>query len=332
MAWTWSAATFLLVLANLAVAVGLNRWNKWFFDALERRESNTLLTAVVTIIVLVVAGAGLAVLMVRCRMTLQIRWREWITGELLNRWMSDERYYRLAITDVKQINPEYRMADDVRMATELIVDFAISFVNAVLTAITFVGILFFVGGSLKLSFWDYTIWIPGYVAIAAVIYASAVSSITYFVGRPLVDADATKNEGEAQFRYELTRIRENSESIVRIKGAGDERKRLNETFLDLVKRWMAVVRHQSNLTWVLNGNVFFSPIFALLLATPKYLTGELSLGSVMQIATAFVAVLGALNWFTENFIRLAEWSASARRVEELHRAIDELDVASLTGR
>ena len=325
-AWFWTIAAFLLLLANLAVNVGFNRWNRWFFDALEQRDGGTLFTATVTIVGLVAVGAAFAVLMVRCRMTLQVKWRQWLTGEALARWLSEQRYYRLAVTDEEQINPEYRIADDMRMASEPIVEFALGFVNALLTAVTFVGILFWVGGSLQVNVFGQSWWIPGYIAIAAVIYAAVVSSLTYFVGKPLVDRVADKNEGEAQLRYELTRVRENAESIALIKGADDERQRLNETFSDLVARWAAVIRHQSNLTWMLNSNVFFSPVLPLLLATPKYLSGEMTLGSVMQVAAAFTAVLAALNWFTENFLRLAEWSASARRIAELDQAIDDMDV------
>jgi putative ATP-binding cassette transporter len=324
-AWFWTGAALLLLLANLAVNVGINRWNKWFFDALEAKDGTTLRLALVTIVALVAAGAAFAVGMVRCRMTLQVKWRQWVTEVLLKRWLSDQRYYRLAITDEEQLNPEYRMADDVRMATEPVVEFAAGFVNALLSAIAFVSILFVVGGGIALPIAGSSIWIPGYLAIAAVLYAACVSLLTYLIGSPLVDRVAAKNEAEAQFRYELTRIRENAESIALIKGADDERDRLNETYGDAVKRWMHVVSQNCHLTWILNSNSFFAPIVPLLLSAPKYLAGEMTLGSVMQAAAAFTAVLTALNWFAENFIRLAEWSASARRVQELNVALDQMD-------
>lgn len=324
-AWFWTGAALALLLANLVVNIGINRWNKWFFDALEAKDADTLLLALMTIVGLVAVGAAFAVGMVRCRMTLQVKWRQWLTGHLLSRWLADQRYYRLAITDEDQLNPEYRIADDVRMATEPVVEFAAGFVNALLSAIAFVSILFVVGGSIELQVAGTTLWIPGYLAIAAVIYATCVSLLTYYIGSPLVDRVAAKNEAEAQFRYELTRVRENAESIALIKGADDERDRLTETFADAVTRWMRVVSQNCHLTWILNSNSFFAPIVPLLLTAPKYLAGQMTLGSVMQAAAAFTAVLTALNWFAENFIRLAEWSASARRVQELNVALDEMD-------
>lgn len=317
----WSVGALLLIFCNLAVNVGLNQWNRWFFDALERKQGDTLLLASGLLLLLIIAGAAFAVAMVKFKMTLQLSWRQWLTGELLGRWLSDQRYYRLEIANDEAISPEYRIADDVRLATEPVVDFAIGFINAALAALTFVSILFVVGGSITV--WGVTI--PGYIAIAAVLYAVAVSAGTFFVGRPLVRRVADKNEAEAQFRYELTRLRENAESIALIKGDADERRRTAETFSDVVRRWIKVINQHCHLTWILNANAFFAGTLPILLATPKYLAGELTLGAMMQMASAFTAVLGALNWFAENYIRIAEWSASARRVDELVAALAEID-------
>jgi ABC-type uncharacterized transport system fused permease/ATPase subunit len=110
--------------------------NKWFFDALERKDGSTMTAAILAIIALVVVGPACAVAMIRCRMTLQVKWRQWLTGELLDRWLSEQRYYRLAVTDEEQINPEYRIAEDLRLASEPVVEFVIGFINALLAAVT----------------------------------------------------------------------------------------------------------------------------------------------------------------------------------------------------
>ena len=320
-AWTCSLAALTLILANLFVAIGLNSWNRSFFDALERKDSSTLLTSIALFLGLIATGAAFAVAMVKCRMTLQVRWREWLTGQLMSRWLGEQRYYRLAITDEGRINPEYRLAEDARLATEPVVEFIIGFINALLAAVTFISILFVVGGSVSVPMFGEQWTIPGYIALAAVAYAAAMSGITYLVGRPLVDLIGAKNEAEAQFRFEATRVRENAESIALIKGDDDERARLMDTFGQNVTRWIAVVRQYSLLTWIMNSNAFMAPLIPVFLAAPKYFAGQLTLGAVMQIAAAFIAVLQALNWFVENFIRLAEWSASARRVNEFDCAL-----------
>ena len=325
-AWFWTVMALALIFANLAVSIGLNRWNRWFFDSLEKKQGDQLLTALAVFVGLIVLGAGCAAMMVKCRMTLQVRWRAWITDHLTNRWLDQQRYYRLAITDDKQINPEFRLAQDVQLAAEPMVEFTIGFINALLSAIAFASILFVVGGAITIPLLGREISIPGYIALAAIVYAVVVSSITYMIGNPMVGKVAAKNEAEAQFRYELTRVRENAESIALIKGDADEKKRLGATFERLLQRWIEVVTQHTRLTWLLNANAFFAPVVPLLLATPKYLSGDMTLGAMMQLAAAFTAVLGALNWFTDNYIRLAEWSASAKRVDELYVALELVSV------
>lgn len=320
-AMLWSGAALVLLLCNLVVGVGLNQWNRWFFDALERKDGATLLVAVAAFPVLIALGAAFAVAMVKARMTLQVSWRAWLTAMLLDRWLADERYYRLEQTHGAELSPEYRIAEDVRLATEPVVDLVIGFLNALLAAVTFISILLVVGGSITIS----GVTIPGYIALAAIAYAAAVSASAHLIGRPLVDRVADKNESEAQFRYELTHLRENAESIARSEGGESERRRARDMLAVVVSRWVKVIIQHCRLTWILNANAFFAGTLPLLLAAPKYLAGEMTLGAMMQLASAFTTVLGALNWFTENYIRLAEWAASARRVDQLRAALEAID-------
>ena len=325
-AWFWTIGAIFLIMATLAVSLGMNHWNRWFFDSLEKKQSGNLVTALVAFVGLIAVGAVCAAATVKCRMTLQVTWRAWLTRQLTGKWLDQQRFYRLAITDEKGLNPEFRLADEVRLATEPVVDLSIGFINSVLSAIAFVGILFAVGGSITLPLFGHDITIPGYIAVAAFVYAATVSTLMLVLGNPLVGKVETKNEAEAQFRYELTRVRENAETIALVKGDADEKKRLSTTFERTVRSWLDVITQNARLTVVMNSSAFFAPVVPLLLATPKYLAGGMSLGEVMQVAAAFMSVLGALNWFTDNYMRLAEWSASARRVDELYVALELVSV------
>lgn len=320
-AWLLTGGVLGVLLVNLAIAYGLNLWNRWFFDALEKREIAQLKTAVLVFVALIASGAAAAVAMVYVRMTLQLAWRAWVTDHLLSRWLTDQRYYKLAIADETATTPESRITDDVRLATDPAVEFATGFINSVMSAVTFAGVLFFVGGSITIGGWT----IPGYIAIAAILYAVCVSTAIFLIGRPLADAIDAKNEAEAQFRFGLTRVRENVESIALIRGDEDELLKSREGFQTIAAQTRRVIRNHCNLTWMLNANAFFAGTFALLLAVPKYLAGDLTLGAIMQIASAFTAVLTALNWFAENFIPVAQWRASARRVAVLTTAFAALD-------
>ena len=324
-AWFLITGVLVFALANLAAALGVNRWNRFFFDAIENKQVGLVYLGVGIIVLLAVASAAASVGLVHMRMRFALRWRQWITGHLIERWLADRRFYQLNIVGGDASNPEYRIADDVRLATEPLVDFLIGLTNAILAAVAFLGVLWAVGGSLRIGAGGSEHVIPGYMVWAAIVYSTITSLGMYFLGRPLIAAVESKNTGEAQLRYELTRVRDSAENIALIGGDEDERLRLKETFGDLATRWIRVIVRQARMTWIFNGSTVLSPAVPLLLGAPKYLAGELSLGELMQVATAFAQVQIALNWLADNAIRLAEWFASAQRVVELRRMLENLE-------
>ncbi|MDU0343402.1 ABC transporter ATP-binding protein/permease [Bosea rubneri] len=324
-AWFWSislaSAIILAVFANVTV----NRWNGWFFDALEKKDGESALIAMAVFPVLVLIAAGLGVVILVSRETFQVHWRAWVTARLADGWIGERRFYRLGLSGYEPANPEYRIADDVRWATEPVVDFAIGLLSAVITAITFIGILWSIGGSLTVSAGGTTFEIPAYMVLAAIVYAVLVSSLITWVGRPLPRLIAARNEGEARLRFSLMRIRDHGETIALSRSETGERRAVAATYDNLVGRWLAMIRQRGRLTWITNGSGALVPVVPLLLAAPKYLSGEMSLGDVVQVAAAFVAVQNAFNWVLDNFMRIAEWLASARRVNELAVALGALD-------
>jgi putative ATP-binding cassette transporter len=323
-AWLLTAAVALLVLLTLGVQLGINYWNRLFYDALDRRDGAALLKNVFLALGLVGAAAAVAVCLVHARMRLQIKWRGWVTRRLIGYWLTDRRFYQMSVVENEGSNPEFRITDDTRLATEPIVDFAIGLATAALTAAAFVGILWSVGGTITIPVGG-GIAIPGYMVIAAFAYSGVASVSTLIISRTLVERVAEKNEGEAELRYELTRVRESAETIALLGGDADEEARLGVTIGALLEQWIKVAVQQTRLTWIINGNSVFAPIVPLLLGAPKYLSGSLSLGELMQLASAFVQVQVALNWLVENSIRLAEWNASARRVGALAAVLKSFD-------
>ncbi len=315
-AWLLAAAMLGLLLLNLLVNIGLNRWHRWFFDMLERREGGRLLLAIGVLAALILSGAAFAVAMVRCRMTLQLEWRRWLTSRLLSLWSNGNAGGLAHLTGENHGSPEYRLVEDARLALDPLVDLSIGLANSVILGVTFVGILITLGGSMNVELPGLTITIPGYLAIAAVAYAVLASVSMHIIGQPLIRRVAEKNEAEAQFLFELTRQVESKVSDRR-PGPRAALEQVNAIFEVLVHRWRPVIREHCRLTWLTNSNSFLAPFLPLVLAAPKYVTGELTLGAVMQAAAAFTVVLGALNWLTDNYVRVAEWSASARRVDEL---------------
>jgi putative ATP-binding cassette transporter len=323
-AWLLTLGVLAFVLANLAAALGVNRWNKFFFDALEQKNLGNVYLGIGIVLALTVASAAASVGQVHMRMRLQLRWRQWLTGHLIDRWLRDRRFYQLNIIGGEASNPEFRIADDARLAIEPLVDFAHGITNAVLAAAAFIGVLWAVGGSIRIDAFGGVV-IPAYMVLAAVLYSGVTSLATILIGRPLIRRTEAKNTGEAQLRYELTRVRDSAENIALIGGDDDERARLKQTFAELARRWIRVIIQQARMTWISYSNLVLAPAVPLILGAPKYLSGELSLGELMQVATAFTQVQVALNWLVDNAIRLAEWFASAQRVTELTDALQDLE-------
>jgi putative ATP-binding cassette transporter len=262
-----------------------------------------------------------------CRLTLQARWRRWLTASLARQWLEQRRFYQMNIAAPEIDSPEFRMTDDVRIATEPLVDFAIGLSNALLMAAVFVGVLWTTGGAITV----FGITIPGYFVVCAATYAVFTSGLMAMLGRPLIRYTGAKNAGEAQIRFELVRVRENAESIALIGGEEDEARSVEARLDEVLDRWSKVIVQQARMTWIIHGNTVLAPVVPLLLGAPKYLDGSLSLGALMQIAAAFLQVQLALNWLVENYIRLAEWVASAGRVAGFAAACDALAKATSPG-
>jgi putative ATP-binding cassette transporter len=310
-----------MIIAGIAVQYGINDWNAYFFNALDRRDEDDVFWAIGLFIALVLLSSGVAVVQLIGRMRLQVQWRQWLTARLVGRWLEEGRFYRLSISAPNIDSPEFRIADDARMATEPVVNFASGIMNAVLTAAVFFGVLWTVGGSARIGDFE----IPGFMMIAAVIYAVLMSGSMVVFGKPLIAWIETKNATEARLRHEMVRVRENAESIAMLGGVSDEQRGIGAAMQGVVGAWRGVIMQLAHMTWLTNTNSVAAPMVPLLLGAPNYLNGTMSLGALMQTAAAFVQVQVALNWLVDNYSGIAEWLASVQRVVGLWTALTDLD-------
>ena len=331
-AWTLTLGLAAALLLSTAATVALNHWNRWFFDALERRDVETVTHAVFVFALIIVAMAAIGVLIVLARETLQVRWRAWIVEHLVNRWLGKQRFYHLNVSGKEPPNPEYRISDDTRWATEPLVDLGIGLVLAIAGAAAFISILWSVGGAISVSLGSWgTLTIPAYMVWVALAYGSLASGLMLWVGAPLVGYVGRKNEAEGYFRFAMMRIRDNAESVALMDGGRYEQAILGRFYDTVVARWLAIVWQHGHLTWITNSCGPMKPIVPLLFLAPKYLSGDLTLGQVTQLAAAFVEVQIAISWVVDNYNRVAEWYASARRVMDIVDACDASDRATAAG-
>jgi len=325
LAWSLTLPIIVLVFINLGLQFGLNDWTRRFFDALERRQELVILHLIGWFLLLVAGIAFVAVMLTVLRMRLTIRWREWLTRKLLGLWLNENRVGRLREAGLEPANPEYRITDDVRMALEPVVDLSIGTLAATLTALTFFSVLWSVGGTLSFSLLGTTIAIPAFFVFASLGYSGLMAWLTVKIGSPLIERTSRKNEAEARLRFNMVQAREANGVFTPSDQAEESRNILDSSLEAVIGRWLQIAMQQGRLTWIINGNAVLAPVLPLLLATPKFLSGELSLGAVTQIAAAAVQVQVAVNVFIENFARVAEWHASARRIDVLIEAIEKLE-------
>ncbi len=327
LAWMFTMGLLVLIVANVGFQYGINVWNRAIFDAIEKRDAATVYYLAAVFFPLAIGSVLLGVAQVFARMGIQRRWRAWLTNAVISRWLANGRYYQLNLVGGDHKNPEYRIAEDLRIATDSPVDFVAGVTSAFLSAATFIVVLWTIGGALTVTLGGSTMTIPGFLVIAAIVYAAIASGSIMTIGRSFVQVSEDKNQAEAEYRYALTRVRENGESIALLGGEEEERDGIDKTFTKVLRQWARLAGQHMRTTLVSQGSSLIAPVVPLLLCAPKFLDGSMTLGQVMQAASAFTIVQTAFGWLVDNYPRLADWNACARRIASLMMSLDGLERA-----
>jgi vitamin B12/bleomycin/antimicrobial peptide transport system ATP-binding/permease protein len=326
-AWLLTLTVITIALVYVGLQYRLNVWHRAMFDALDKRDGSGVLYQSMIFFPLILASVSVAAAATYAKLTLQRRWRDWLNAHVLDQWLTSGRYYQLNLVPGDHSNPEHRVAEDLRLSVDAPVEFATGVFSAVLSAVTFIGVLWFIGGELTIPVGSTMLSIPGFLVIAAFLYAVVASGSMVSIARGFVVVAENKNQAEAEYRYALTRLRENGESIALLGGQDEERAGLDAAFMTVRKRWRELMMQYIRTTVVSQTSSGVAPIIPILLCAPKYVGGTMTLGEVMQAASAFLIVQTAFNWLVENYPRLADWTASARRVASLLVSLDDLERA-----
>src|SRR5512139_3172754 len=276
-AWPITITVLAIALLNILIQYRINVWHRAMFDALDKRDGRDVLHQSLIFVPLILASVGIAATATYAKMTTQRKWREWLNAHVLDRWLASGRYYQLNLVPGDHANPEHRIAEDLRLACDAPVEFAIGVFSAVLSAITFIGVLWFIGGALTFEVGGTTLTIPGFLVIAAVTYAVLASGSMVFLARGFVVVSENKNQAEAEYRYAITRLRENGESIAMLGGEGEERVGLDRAFTVVLRRWRELMKQYIRTTIVSQTSGGFVPVVPILLCAPKYVAGTMSL-------------------------------------------------------
>jgi putative ATP-binding cassette transporter len=314
-----------VVLLQLLTLYGLNFWNRYFFDAIERRDGAQLWRQALQFLPLIAGSLTLAILSVWVRMTIQRRWRAWLSKHLYDYWLENERRSRLRFMLGDHQTPEYRIAEDARVATDLPIDLTLGLFSSFLTAITFIGVLWSVGGDLVLDGDGLSLAIPGYLVAAVITYSVLLTAAMMLIGRHLTRVITENKRAEANLRAVGAQLRQTGETPAPAAGRRDGHPAITRALDEVIAQWRALCWQLMRMTLITHTNSLLTPVIGLLLCLPKYLTGAMSLGQVVQAAAAFIMVQGAFNWIIDSYGRLAEWTSSANRVASLLLALDQTD-------
>lgn len=330
-AWTLTSTLVVLTVAQVALAVGLNIWNQRFFDAIGAGALDLFLRLILVFVAIVVANVAITVAHLSVKRRLQVAWRQWLTRRVIDEWMAEGRHYRLGQAPGDPDNPDGRIAEDIRIATEYAIDLAHSAVYSNLMLITFVWILWSLSGIVTISFGGSSIDVPGHLVWIGLAYSLIGIWAALLVGRALTPAANSRQTAEQDFRFGLARARQNALGIALLGGEPDERRRFSALFQGAVAAWHWQSRALRNIFFYTSSWSLLSSIFPVLVAAPRYIAGTITLGVLMQSAQALQQMTSALSWPVDNLAKAADWRASVERVRDLRRALQPPGAAQTSG-
>lgn len=318
-------------LSVVGIAVLINRWNNVFYNALQERDWNAFVYQLGYFCVLATAFIVLKVYQLYLNQWLQMRWRRWMTRDYLQHWLADSTHYRMQLLGEAADNPDQRIAEDIQLFVMRTLRLGLGLLNSVVTILSFVVILWGLSQDAPLTLFGVALDIPGYLVWAALIYSVLGTLFTHLIGRPLIRLIFTQQRYEADFRFNLVRARENSEQIALLGGEQAESGRLLQRFQNVVMNWFDIMSRQKRLTFFTAGFEQVSVVFPFIVVSPAYFAGTVQLGALMQTASAFGSVQGAMSFFVTAYGELAEWGAVIQRLTGFNAAIAQARAAAQAG-
>ena len=308
------AAILILNLGVVYMLVLLNQWNNAFYTALQDYRTEEIFSQLWRFTKLAFIYIILAVYAYYLQQTLIVNWRRWLTGRYMDEWLMSKTYYRLEMFGKDTDNPDQRISEDVSLFVTRTLSFFIGIIKALCTLVSFIVILWQLSGPFSFAAFGREWTIPGYMVWVAVAYASVGTWLTHKVGHTLVGLNFIQQRYEADFRFSMMRMRENAESVAFYHGESHERKVFGERFRLLLANFWKIIKKQKQLVWLNSGYSQIAIIFPFVVAIPRYLRHELTLGGLMQVATAFGRVQDSLSYFVDMYASLAEWQAVVDRL------------------
>ena len=313
-----------LTLGVVYMLVLLNQWNNSFYSALQNYDAKKIFDELIHFSWLAAIYILLAVYSYYLQQTLILNWRRWLTTRFIDIWLQNKTYYNLQMFGKDTDNPDQRISEDVRQFVEMTLNFGIGILKAFCTFASFVVILYNLSGSLSFTFMGKTWTINGYMLWASLIYSVIGTYITHIVGRKLVKINFIQQKYEANFRFSMIRLRESAESVAFYRGEAQEGSVFKQRFKMLLDNFWKLVNKQKQLVFLNSGYSQIAIIFPFVVAMNRYLTKEVTLGGLMQVASAFGRVQDSLSYFVDMYSSIAQWQAVVMRLTYFGRHMHEV--------
>jgi vitamin B12/bleomycin/antimicrobial peptide transport system ATP-binding/permease protein len=321
-------AVIAIELSVVAINVMLNQWNNRFYNALQERNWDAFIYEIGFFCILATIYIVLAVYQLYLNQWLQIRWRRWMTQQYLDHWLAGANHYRMQLLGDAADNPDQRIAEDINLFIDRTVSITVGLLSAIVTLFSFVVILWTLSTAAPLHLFGASFTIPGYLVWAALLYAAVGTMLTHLIGWPLISLNFRQQRFEADFRFNLVRVRENSEQIALLGGETAERERLLDRFGYVVGNFLLIIQRTKQLTFLTSGYTQVSIVFPFIVISPAYFAGAVQLGGLMQTASAFTSVQTALSFFVNAYRQLAEWRAVIARLDGFNIAAERARAAA----
>jgi vitamin B12/bleomycin/antimicrobial peptide transport system ATP-binding/permease protein len=322
---SWIGRAVLALIITLSVLLVyisklVNAWYARFYNALQEKNADVFWTELKVFAVLATLFIITAVYRTWLTQLLTIRWRRWLSEVYFRDWLADRTYYHMELTRQGADNPEQRVEQDCYNFTKQTLTLTLELILQVMTLVTFAVVLWNLSSDFVLPIFG-GLAVPGFMMWVAVAYALVGSLATYFIGRPLVRVNFMLERYNADFRYRMTRIRENAESIALYRGERDEERGLEAAFARVYGIWWDNMTYTKRLSWLTNSYRQAAVVLPIVLAAPQYFAGRIAFGVLTQTLDAFDQVQKALSWFVEAYTQLAEWKAVVDRLTGFSEAM-----------
>ncbi len=295
--------------------VRLNSWYNEFYNALQQYQVDSFWPLVGEFTGLAMLYIVIAVYAIYLRQAVQIKWRTWLTDKYLSRWLKGQVYYRLQVQNSDTDNPDQRISEDINQFVNLSLQLLIGFLKQLTTLVAFGVVLWNLSGAFTLNLGGQDIVIYGYMFWFSFVYSGIGTVCAHLVGRKLIGLNFEQQRFEADFRFNMMRVRENSESIAFYGGENAENKGFHERFAKVISNFWQLMKQTKILNFYVNGYAQLAVIVPLILAAPQYFAGAIALGGLMQTVSAFGRVQDALSYFVESYDSIAQLAAVVKRLD-----------------